>query len=168
MQIFWDFLSFFVSDIFKLTRRNPVSRPCKTGFRFGYKGDAIFRIWEQRICVMLSDSYTNVSAALSLLNKVYNSFYSKKYALRVNFVNRNRTNKQSCGGDILYICIVCPNYAQFGRYLILDLYAFLFDQMVLLRPWKVICFVLDRRHFQDSECTGESSARGSMYWKKLV
>jgi hypothetical protein len=50
------------------------------------------------MCVILSVFYRNVSAALFLLNKVHNSIYSKKYALRVNFVNLNRTNKQSCGG----------------------------------------------------------------------
>ncbi len=49
------------------------SRPDKTGFRFGNKGCAIVRIWK---CVISSVSYRSVSAALSLLNKVFNSIYS--------------------------------------------------------------------------------------------
>ena len=47
-EFFEIFLSSFLSTIFKLTRRNPVSRPDKTVFKFGNKGYAIVRIWEQR------------------------------------------------------------------------------------------------------------------------
>jgi hypothetical protein len=172
MQNFWDFFPSFLSTIFKLTRRNPVSRPDKTGFKFGNKGYAIVRIWEKRMCVLLSVSYRNVSAALSRLNKVHNSIYSKKYALRVNFVNLNsilykqeklwmRCSIYSNNSFSLpKICTIC------WWYLIWDLYAFLFDQMVLLRTWKVIWFVLDRR------LSFSGLVRflpwGNMYWKKPV
>ncbi len=50
-------------------------RPGTTGFRFGNKGCAIVRIWEQRTCYIIF-SYRHVSAALSLLNKVCNSIDS--------------------------------------------------------------------------------------------
>ena len=95
---------------------SPESRPDKTGFKLGNKGYAIVRIWEKRMCVILSVSYRNVSAALSLLNKVYNSIYSKKYALRVNFVNLNRIQTRKVVEEVFYICLVsdCPKYAQFG------------------------------------------------------
>ena len=54
----------------------PFSRPGKTGFRFGNMlGSGI-----------LSVSYRNVTAALSLLNKDYNSIYSN-YILIFPFVN---------------------------------------------------------------------------------
>jgi hypothetical protein len=64
---------------------------------------------------MLSVSYRNISPALSRLNKVHNSIYSKKYA-RVNFVNLNRIQTRKVVEEVFYICLVsdCPKLAQFG------------------------------------------------------
>jgi hypothetical protein len=46
----------FLSAMFKPTRRKPggpFSCPGKTGFRFGYKGCAIVRIWVQRMSYII-------------------------------------------------------------------------------------------------------------------
>jgi hypothetical protein len=71
------------SAIFKPTRRKPDHSPdpARLDSNSGTKDAPLLRSGK-RGCVILSVSYRNVSAALSLLNKVYNynSIYSRAFA----------------------------------------------------------------------------------------
>ncbi len=66
-----DFFPPFLSAIFKPTRRKP--DPARQVSDWRTKLAPLLES-ENRGCVILSVSYRNVSAALSLLNKVYSSF----------------------------------------------------------------------------------------------
>jgi hypothetical protein len=72
-----DFFPPFFSAIFKLTRRKPGHSPDPA--RLVSDPGTKLAPWlgfGNRGCIILSVSYRNVLAALSLLNKVYNSIYS--------------------------------------------------------------------------------------------
>ncbi len=73
----WKWLPLQVLKRF-LSRESHFPDPTRLFQIFGNKGCAIVSIWEQRTCYILSVSYRNITAALSLLNKAWNYIYSRQ------------------------------------------------------------------------------------------